>query len=304
MSLFRRGFYLSRSGYKGRDLTFGHVVKRLVIFALIVSALGVGALFGLKNDLIFYPTKGLEMTLAKTGWPQEVVWLEGLNGAKINSWYAPGPQEEGYTALILHGNGGNLNDMIGRIMTYHWLQMGVMAIDYQGYGLSTGEPSLEAVVQNAVAAYDYLVQVKKIPPAKIVVHGYSLGGGVAGQLVRLRPDPHPLVLDSTFNDLTEYARYHASLLGPLTNLVLRGAFDTRKALEGYKATVAIFLHSPEDEVVPYSLGQKLYESYYNGPKAFVNIRGSHYNYIQNQRLYEKALIDNLKLTFPKKPTAS
>jgi pimeloyl-ACP methyl ester carboxylesterase len=303
LSLFSQGFYLGRGGMKVKKLSIGRLALRLLIFLAILGVFFVVFSYMARDRFLFHPVKGLEMSIKDAGWEYEEVWLKGTGGARVNGWYAPGPKGR-HVALLLHGNGGNLTDMVGRIMTYHWLQMGVLAIDYEGYGLSEGSPSLDSAVQNAVAAWDYLTLEKKIEPEKIVVHGYSLGGGVAGQLVKIRPVPHPLVMDSTFTSLTEAAESSFPLLGPLPRLVLGGAYDTRAALKDYRATVAIFLHSKEDEVINYRLGLSLYESYANSPKAFVELRGSHVNYPANSRLYEKALIDNLKLTFPKAPEKS
>jgi pimeloyl-ACP methyl ester carboxylesterase len=305
MGWLDKGFYLGRRGVAVRRLSLGRIVFRLAIFLVVLGGLVLALAFGFRDRFVFYPVKGLDQSLEKTGWEFEEVWLRGLNGERVNAWLAPAPPpvegEERYTVLLLHGTGGNLTDMIGRIMTYHWLKLGVMAIDYQGYGLSEGRPSLEAAVQNAVAAWDFLVVTKKIPPEKIVVHGYSLGGGVAGQLVRRRPVPHPLVLDSTFTSLADAGEANAPLLGPLPRLVLGQAYDTKAALADYRATVAIFLHSPTDEVIPYRLSRELFESYHNGPKAFVDLQGSHVSYVANQAIYEKALVAGLRLKFPKVP---
>jgi fermentation-respiration switch protein FrsA (DUF1100 family) len=287
---------------KVRDLSIGRFLARLAKFFVALAALVLAFGFAFKNKMIFHPVEGLELNLKDSGWEFEEVWLAGLGGARVNGWYVPGPPGH-HTALILHGNGGNVTDMIGRIMSYHWLSMGVLAIDYQGYGLSEGEPSLSAAIQNAVAAWDFLVQTKNLDPQKIVVHGYSLGGGVAGELVKRRPVPHPLVLDSTFTSLAAAARANYPLLGPLPDLILGEALDVEKALEGYRATVVIFFHSPDDKIVPYAQGRALYEGYRNGPKDFVDLVGGHVSYLANQMAYEKALVKNLKLTFPKAPMA-
>jgi pimeloyl-ACP methyl ester carboxylesterase len=298
--LFSEGLFVGRKGLTTQKMGLKRQLLRLSLFVGLIGAvvLGLGNMF--KERFIFYPVKGLEHSILKTGWPNaEEVWLEGLKG-RFYAWWAPSEVERP-VVLLLHGNGGNLTDMIGRIMTYHWLKIGVLAIDYEGYGLSEGKPSLEAAVFDAVAAWDYLVDVKKVNPKNIIVHGYSLGGGIAGQLLKARPISHPVVFESTFTSLTAAAESSLPSLGPLPKLFLGGAYDTQKVLASYKATIAIFAHSPEDEVVAYKLGQALYESYHNGPKIMVEFTGGHLNYLLNQGRLERALIDGLKLTFPKVP---
>jgi hypothetical protein len=44
-----------------------------------------------------------------------------------------------------------------------------MSYDYSGYGISEGEPSEEACYADVEAAFAYLVNVRKIPPCKIIV---------------------------------------------------------------------------------------------------------------------------------------
>lgn len=45
-----------------------------------------------------------------------------------------------------------------------------MSYDYSGYGISEGEPSEEACFADAEAAFAYLVNVKNIPPGKIILY--------------------------------------------------------------------------------------------------------------------------------------
>lgn len=45
-----------------------------------------------------------------------------------------------------------------------------MSYDYSGYGISEGEPSEEACYADVEAAFAYLVNVRKIPPSKIIVY--------------------------------------------------------------------------------------------------------------------------------------
>jgi abhydrolase domain-containing protein 17 len=73
----------------------------------------------------------------------------------------------------------------------------VLAYDYPGYGASTGAPSEAGAYAAADAAYDYATRTLGIPPERIIIHGRSLGGGVAVDLASRRPSAG-LVLESTF----------------------------------------------------------------------------------------------------------
>ncbi|TVY16767.1 Glycylpeptide N-tetradecanoyltransferase [Lachnellula arida] len=54
----------------------------------------------------------------------------------------------------------------------------ILAIDYRGFGLSTGSPTEEGLITDGVAAVDWALQVAKVPSDRIVILGQSLGTAV------------------------------------------------------------------------------------------------------------------------------
>jgi abhydrolase domain-containing protein 12 len=55
----------------------------------------------------------------------------------------------------------------------------VLAVDYRGYGLSTGFPTEEGVITDGIAMVKWALDVAKIPPERIALVGQSLGTAVA-----------------------------------------------------------------------------------------------------------------------------
>ena len=53
--------------------------------------------------------------------------------------------------VYFHGNGGNLSIWLPVFATLHASGLRVLAVDYRGYGLSTGRPSEAGVYRDAVA---------------------------------------------------------------------------------------------------------------------------------------------------------
>ncbi len=71
-----------------------------------------------------------------------------------------------------------------RPSSYHSLtatsrQNHVLAIDYRGYGRSTGSPTENGLILDASAAIAWATQEAGIPPNRIVLFGHSLGTAVA-----------------------------------------------------------------------------------------------------------------------------
>jgi abhydrolase domain-containing protein 12 len=128
--------------------------------------------------------------------------------------------------LYLHGNAGNRASK-HRPFTYQKLagknQFNIIAIDYSGFGDSEGKPTEKAIVEDAKAAWDWLIQ-KGASPDRLIVFGHSLGTAVATKLTEELQDqniePKALILKAPFSnvkravfDFKVLARY--SILGPL-----------------------------------------------------------------------------------------
>jgi abhydrolase domain-containing protein 12 len=87
------------------------------------------------------------------------------------------------TVLFLHGNGGT-RALRFRVQHYQAfaarLHANVLALDYRGFGDSTGTPSEAGLTVDALAAWDWL-RAHGAPPENILIVGNSLGTGVAVQ---------------------------------------------------------------------------------------------------------------------------
>lgn len=72
-----------------------------------------------------------------------------------------------------------------------------MTIDYRGFGKSTGSPTETGLITDAVALVDWVLDVAKVPPERIVLLGQSLGTAVASATALKFADPsHDLGLSA------------------------------------------------------------------------------------------------------------
>ena len=111
----------------------------------------------------------------------EVFKITTSTGNKISAVYLPNPDAE-YTILYSHGNADDLGTVKERIEALRQIGFAVLAYDYEGYGTSEGQPSEQNTYRDIDAAFDYLVNQVGVPPERIILHGWSLGGGVAADL--------------------------------------------------------------------------------------------------------------------------
>jgi fermentation-respiration switch protein FrsA (DUF1100 family) len=168
--------------------------------------------------------------------------------------------------LYLHGNAGNLTHRASRLSDIAAAGLGVLAIDYRGYGGSTGTPSEAGLGRDAEAAYRWIAtQALGAPTA---LFGESLGSGVAVTLA----DEHPvagLVLDSPFASIVRLGERAAPWLP--VRMLMRERFDSEVRIGGVDAPVLI-VHCMADREIPFSEGRRLFEAA-EAPKDMVAMTG-------------------------------
>ena len=240
-------------------------------------------------SMTFFPARELPQTPADWGMPYGDVNLVTASSERVHGWYIPAPGAR-YTVLFLHGNGGNIGHRGETVEILHRLGLNVLLIDYRGYGNSEGRPGEEAMYEDARLAWDYLLDAQGQPPHRIIVFGRSLGGAVAAHLAA-EVTPAALILESTFSSVRDMARELHPLLSRL--VWLRYRFPVVDNVARVAAPVLV-LHSPEDDVIPYRFGRRVFEAA-RPPREFVELRGDHNSgFLDSQPRYQLALRDFIR----------
>jgi fermentation-respiration switch protein FrsA (DUF1100 family) len=246
-------------------------MTRIARLGLIVAALLGGIIMWdrLVDGMIFHPSPGADLRPEQLGLAGEDVFLETEDGVRIHGFWLPA---EGATRalLFLHGNAGNASHRLPNAADLVRLGAHVLLLDYRGYGLSDGRPSEAGVYADARAGLAHLLQARGLEEGRVVVFGRSLGGAVAVDLVQGR-GVAGLILESTFTSVADMAR---GLLPPAAPFV-GGRFDSESKIGGLRAPL-LFFHGDRDEIVPYALGQKLFEAAPE-PKTFETLHGAGHN---------------------------
>ncbi|KAJ4408931.1 hypothetical protein N0V82_009586 [Gnomoniopsis sp. IMI 355080] len=84
---------------------------------------------------------------------------------------------------MLHGNAGHVAQNTRapqyRMLTDANPNWHVIALDYRGYGHSTGTPTEQGLITDAATLVDFALTTLQIPPSRILLLGQSLGTAVA-----------------------------------------------------------------------------------------------------------------------------
>lgn len=246
------------------------LVKIARILALCggMYVLFCGVLYVLQGSIIFPASRFIDRTPAAAGLAFEEV-VRDVGDYKTHGWYVPLEDHRG-VVLFSHGNAGNLSGRIESIQLLRSFGFSVLAYDYGGYGHSTGRPSEARCYADIRAMWAWLVEERGVPAEKIVLFGRSLGAGPTTDLA-VEVTPGAVILESAFLSTPDIAKGNP-LFRPITWLI-RHRFENKHKVAAIEAPLLI-VHSPEDEIIPYSHGRELFERA-SEPKTFLEIRGGH-----------------------------
>jgi hypothetical protein len=164
--------------------------------------------------------------------------------------------------LYLHGNGGALVHRAERFRALTSRGFGLLAIDYRGYGGSSGSPSEAGMGVDAETAYVFAAA--RYATNEIAVWGESLGTGVAVALAAERPVGH-VVLEAPFTSAVDIAARHYPFVP--VRLLMKDQFRSDARI-GAIAAPLLILHGARDSVVPIEFGERLF-ALAREPKRFI-----------------------------------
>ena len=268
------------------------IVVSAVMISVIYAAISMGLLSALlylmQPALVFFPYRELVETPRTWGLEYEDVYINTHDGVRLHGWYIPSEESKGEAeevVLFLHGNGGNISHRGASIKIFNRLGLNVLIIDYRGYGQSTGSPSEVGLYEDARSAWRYLTERRGFKREQIIIFGRSLGAAVATQLA-VETGPERLILESSFSSSRDLADRVLPLISRL--VVMRYPFNSMERIRDINARL-LMLHSPDDEIIPFSLGERLFRAA-NEPKQFIKLQGDHnYGFMLSQPQYEQAL---------------
>ena len=242
----------------------------------------------LKTALIFPGslTKTTEEALARAYAGSSVISCTTRSGEQAGLLFGEGVLSAGHPSprafepcylVYCYGNGMDLQTSYSEFARFRRFGFTVLIPEYLGYGMSSGQASESGCYEVAEAAYHYLTETLHVPPAQIVVSGWSLGAAIAIDLAASKRVAGLLVL-SAFTNLPEQA--HAMLPWvpkSLVRLFIKERFDNLSKIGQVRCPIFIG-HGVQDELVPFAMAERLAQAArQRGPVTFFPIQGCGHN---------------------------
>ncbi|XP_034623803.1 protein ABHD12B [Trachemys scripta elegans] len=238
----------------------------------------------LNHTVNFYLTTEPEVTIG--------VWhvLPGSRGieaqGKDHSWYEETLADDNPVIIYLHGNGGNRasGHRVSLMKVMSAAGFHILALDYRGYGDSSGYPSEMGFTTDVMCLYDWVKA--RSGNSTVLFWGHSLGSGVATNVARKLLEEKGIqvdliVLESSYTNIREAAahipitRIYRQFPGfeyfILDSMALGDMFFRSDENVKVLSSPLLILHSEDDPILPIHLGRKLFEialhSYENKDKV-------------------------------------
>jgi len=274
----------------------------------LIGLLAAGVVFYVSLIVVLYfyqgrmvflahlPGRSLTATPEEIGLAYESVSIPTSDDELIHGWYVPqrsqSPlQEKGSdpfsgVLLFFHGNAGNISHRLDSIRMFHRLGLDVFIVDYRGYGESSGKPTEAGLYADGDAAWAYLVNERGIDPGKIVVFGRSLGAVMATR-VASRNAPVGLIIESGLTSGVDMAKRLYPFLP--ARLLTRLEFPLVEFAREVRCPVLV-IHSRDDEIIPFDMGEEIFQVLPGDDKTFLEIWGGHNTgFILSEPVYIPAL---------------
>ena len=187
-------------------------------------------------------------------------------------------QQAAPNLLFFHGNGEIVADYDEMGPLYNRMGINFLAVDYRGYGRSTGSPTITAMMRDCHEIFEFSVKWLKDKgcAGPLIAIGRSLGSASALELASHYKDRlSGLVIESGF----AYAGPLLRLLGINPDAI---SFKEEKGFRNLDKIrtwdkPALIIHAELDQIIPFSEGEALYHACPSSEKTLLKIPFADHN---------------------------
>jgi len=245
--------------------------------ALCLYAVLATTVYFAQRSLMYFPDKA-NVTPAEAGLPEaKTVPLTASDGVRIVAWHVP-PKDNKPVVVYFHGNGGSLRFRVPRFRKLIDAGIGLVALEYRGYGGSAGSPSEQGLTDDGQAVYHFAAA--HYPTQQLVLWGESLGSAVAIAVAAEQPVGR-VILEAPFTSAVALGAQHYWYLP--VRLLMKDQFHSDTRIGKVSAPLLI-MHGLHDRTVPYAMGERLFDLA-NKPKHLARfLDGGHEDLDENGAL--------------------
>lgn len=261
-----------------KDRPKSRMAVRVLVLVMIYSFFGCKTV---KERDLFFPRR-VERPAPAEGRTDLTLTLP--DGGRLGGWWVHEPAAD-RVLFYFYGNGETAMDSLHRMgWLARTLRTDVVCIDYRGYGFSDGTPGIDALLRDAVAAYDDCMARDEARHKTAWAYGRSIGTLPALQIASER-NIEGLVLEAPFTTATDVIRaWRGNLPGILKYIIhLRPEPKLAKRrpqpvdlIRAYEGRLLVF-HGAQDDIIPQPLGRIMFEAAPSTDKQWLSVTNAGHN---------------------------
>lgn len=204
--------------------------------------------------------------------------IETADRVSLNAWFL---MRDDARATVLHfgGNGFLMVKSRPLIEAYSSMPVNLILFDYRGYGLSSGEPSVEGIQTDAQSMFDTARDLAGERSTPLFVHGHSMGSFLSGYIAA-QEDIAGYIMESPISEVSSWTKNLVPwLLRPFIRFDIDDSIASQNNLE-YVSSVEhplLILGGSDDDITPFFMAEELHAVSASPRKNLVEIEGGTHN---------------------------
>ncbi|MBA6340967.1 alpha/beta hydrolase [Colwellia sp. MB02u-10] len=197
--------------------------------------------------------------------------------------------------FFIPGNGMKISEGgIDALRTMAKLERSIVIFDRRGLGASGGKATISSLIDDSIEQYLFIKN--ELHASAVIVHGFSLGSFIAGQLAKNKPID-ALVLQGSATNVDDWIDKSVPwYTKPFLTIEIDEVFksiDNRIVVSDYYKGPLFVIGAENDEQVPVELSELLFNSSKSSNKELLVVENAnHGNMLENSRellIYKKFL---------------
>jgi alpha-beta hydrolase superfamily lysophospholipase len=224
--------------------------------------------------------------------------LETDDSEVLNGWYLTRDNAKA-TVVYFGGNGFLMVKSRPLIQAYADMDVNLLLFDYRGYGLSSGEPTVEGVKSDAQTAYEFAIDQLSSEDQKIIVHGHSMGAFLSSHISG-ENQVDGYIMESPVSEVKQWTKKLVPwILRPFVRFDIAEEIAAQSNLENVSNVAAplMIVGGTSDDVTPFSMAEDVYEASASESKTLVEIEGGSHNNLPEYSKYRSELKSFLESIF-------
>ena len=238
---------------------FGVYFLQFILTIFAIYFLVLVFLYFYQRNLLYHPNEN-NYSGDKISVDIEKVKIQTADNIELLGWYHKKNLKDYKTLVYFHGNAGSLENRIHKLNHFQDMNINFLIIAWRGFNGNKGKPSERGLYVDGKSAIDWLKK-KGVDEKNLILYGESLGTGVATHLAQNK-NYAGVILETPFTSMIDAAKNFYPYI-PI-NLLLKDKFENFKKVKNINIPILV-MHGEVDQIVPFSMGKKIYEIA-NNPK--------------------------------------